>query len=464
MQSETRQEIWLEAAEELRDRIGGDLYDRWLKPLSILRAAEDELRLGAPNKFWQEWVEESYLREMSAALERRAGCPIRLTLGIDPHLFREMRKSQDQILAEVKEERRQELPPEVDLAKAPAKAGGPMRSCGEPQTLENFVVGASNRMAHASALQMVEQPGVLYNPFFVHGGCGLGKTHLLRGICHALRKRHPGRAVRYLTGEEFLNQFVSSLKAGTIGKFRERHRAPQVMVIDEIHLLGNKSRTQEEFLHTFNSLVDAGHQVVIASDSHPKEIGKMAETLVGRFLSGLVVMVGRPELATRLEILRRRAQRARVPFSEELLALIAERVRSNVRELLGAFNFLEENAFQDGAPLDPARALVLLAESLRIEDRRLGLSRIADTVSRRFGVPVAALASAGRSRALSLARQVAMYLARKYTDRSLAEIGKFFGDRNHAAVKSAEARVEGLRQTSPALAMDIEKIIDSFHE
>jgi chromosomal replication initiator protein len=503
-------EIWAEIADGLAERIGKDRYAHWLHPMSVLLATEDELRLGVPNAFWLDWVERHYLGEVAAAVEQRLHRAVRVTLAIDPELFRSLRKSQDRILAGVDRVRAEEAvqlelagwkpgpavpaepaaparpqdevagarPPAGAARPFPAVAHGPNagpsagtvpaaprapeEAKGEVQTLKNFVVGPSNRMAFASALQVVESPGQVFNPLFIYGSCGIGKTHLMKGIWAGLRARHPDRQVRFLTGEDFLNQFVMSTRTGTTVKFRERHRAPQVLVIDDIHILRAKKKTQEEFLFTFNTLVDAGHQVVLSSDSHPKTIADLPESLTGRFLAGLVVNVARPEFEVRLEILRRRAVRARIPLREDVLVVIAEKVRSNIRELIGAFTYLEQRSFQDGRPLDPATALVLLAEELKIEERKLGLPVIVQCVGRHYGIPVEEILSPSRHRSLTLARQVAMYIARKHTKRSLAEIGTFFGGRNHTSVKTAESKVEALRLEDPALARDIEKIIDSF--
>jgi chromosomal replication initiator protein len=257
MRLESRDEVWPGIREDLCVRIGRDRFDRWLAPLSLVECGEDEVRLGTPNKFWLEWIEERYLGEVAAALERKAGRAVRVRLAIDPELFRRMRKSQGKILGDL---RRPGEPPEPEISAErvtrgmpgaagrlaspaidgppPPAAGSPWRPGPETQTLDSFVVGRSNRMAHRAALDVVENPGGVYNPLFIHGGCGLGKTHLLRGIRQAILDRHPGLAARYLTGEEFLNQFVAHLQAKTILKFREKFRSPQVLVIDDIHLLG----------------------------------------------------------------------------------------------------------------------------------------------------------------------------------------------------------------------------------
>jgi len=466
---------WTDLAPELRERLGTERYDRWIAPLSVLSDGERELKLGAPNKFWLEWIENRYLKDIIAAVELRAGAAVQVTLGIDPELYCRLRRQQREVMAGVSGgagdaealAAASGIPAGLPLLAAEAGApdarepGGP---CLEAQTLENFVVGFCNRIAYTEARRVVESGEVHYNPLFIHGASGVGKTHLLRAIFHGLRTRAPALATRFITGECFLNQFVDSLKAGTIGRFREAHRAPRVTLIDDIQLLGNKVRTQEEFLHTFNTLADCGQQIVITSDCHPSTIENLQKGLLGRFISGLVVEVGRPDFETRLNIVRRKAERARVPFQDEVLFLLAECVRGSVRDLIGAWNLLEANAVDGGAPLSPERAHQILARMPGLWEPRVSQARIAQRVARHYGVSVEALASDRRHRSLALARQVAMYLSRKYTERSLAEIGQFFGDRNHTSVKSAESKVQRLLQKNPVLAKDVEIIIDSFND
>jgi chromosomal replication initiator protein len=333
-------------------------------------------------------------------------------------------------------------------------------------TLENFVVGSSNHLAFNAALQVLDSPGVLYNPFFVHGPPGVGKTHLLKGLCrafrHCRRRRNAGpRAtapgddgaaagaflrVSYITGEQFFNQFAASVQDGTVRKFRERYRSLDVLLVDDIHLLINKKKTQEEFLHTFNSLADGGRQVVLASDSSPKSLTDLGASLVGRFVSGLVVGIKKPDYETRLGIARLEAQRLQLRLDESILAFVAERVRGSARELIGA---LKQIAIQDqvhGGDLDLKAVEEALADFIREDEQRLTLPRIQEVVAAHFQLAPEALASPSRLRQVAIARQVAMFLARRHTRCSLCEIGRHFGNRNHTTVRCAIARVEGLIQ------------------
>ncbi len=480
------EEIWRGIAGELREKVGADRYDRWLAPLRVASVGEDEVRLGVPNRFWLEWIESRYLPVIASCMSEKAGRSVRISLVIHPELFQQLRRSQREALAGFPWGEAGDSKPAEPWASAcglssgaagpsarkvgsdglprPASIGPHPPACpGSPcGTLDDFVVGGSNQLAFNAALQVAGDCGARYNPLFIHGGSGLGKTHLLRGILHALHRREGGWPVRYLTGEEFLSQFVSSLKGGTIARFRQTYRTRHVLLVDDVHLLGNKLKTQEEFLHTFNYLMDSGNQIVLTSDCHPRTIENLSKPLLGRFLSGLVAEVGKPDFETRLRILRQRQERSRAPFAEEVLPLAAEVLRGNVREILGAFNLLEAAARSTGREMTAPEAKNLLGQRLLMRECRPCLSRILQAVSDYYQMSSRALSARGRQRSLTLPRQVAMYLARKYTDRSLAEIGKAFGDRNHTSVKSAENRVRRLIETSPAIATDVEKIIDSF--
>ncbi len=488
MKTRTCEEIWHDLAVELREKVGADRYDRWLAPLRVDSAGEDEIRLGVPNKFWLEWIEDRYLPVIASSMSGKAGRAVRISLVIHPELFQQLRRSQREALAgfpwgKAGESSLAQPWPSASIVPAGAgdlgtravvPAGFPRPASSGPRpaaspwassgTLDDFVVGGSNQLAFNAALQVASSPGEHYNPLFIHGSSGLGKTHLLRGILHALQRRDGSWPARYLTGEEFLNQFVSSLKGGTITRFRQLYRAPQLLLVDDVHLLGNKLKTQEEFLHTFNYLMDSGNQVVLASDCHPRTIENLRKPLMGRFLSGLVAEVGKPDFDTRLRILRQRQERSIGQFTDEVLRLSAETLRGNVREILGAFNLLEAASRSMGTALTAAEAKDLLGQSLLVRERRPSLGRIVEAVADYYQMSLRALSASGRQRSLTLPRQVAMYLARKYTDRSLAEIGKAFGDRNHTSVKSAESKIQQLLVTMPALAKDVEKIIDSFED
>ncbi len=308
--------------------------------------------------------------------------------------------------------------------------------------LESFVVGQGNQMAFNAAVYVAEFPGIQYNPLFIHGNCGLGKTHLLQGLCKRFIEHHPTKRWVYLTGEEFTNDFLSALRTNKIDSFRRRMRDLDLLVIDDVHFLGGKKATQEEFLHTFNAIEAMGRQMVMVSDDHPKMIEEFGESLINRFVSGMVVRIDPPNFATRCEILRSLSHRGHLQLSEEVIAWIARRVTQNVRELEGAMTRIAAHMKLTGRPADAA----LAQESLGDLDRQMvapvKLENILQAVCNYFALEHKDLMSGRRQRTISLARSIAMFLIRKTAKLSFPEIGSRMGKRNHSTVISACRRIE----------------------
>ncbi|MGA2583064.1 MAG: chromosomal replication initiator protein DnaA [Tepidisphaeraceae bacterium] len=308
--------------------------------------------------------------------------------------------------------------------------------------IDNFVVGQSNQMAFNTALYVAEYPGAQYNPLFIHGGCGLGKTHLLQGLCKRFIQHHPTKRWNYLTGEEFTNDFLVALRTNKVDAFRRKMRELDLLVIDDVHFLGGKKATQEEFLHTFNAIEAMGRQVVMASDNHPKLIEEFGESLINRFVSGMVVRIDPPNFITRCEILRSLALRSGMCLPEEVISWVARRVTQNVRELEGAIIRIAAHVKITGQIPDAA----ITQEALGDLDRQLIApirpDNILQSVCNYFGLEQKDLMSGRRQRTISLARSVAMYLVRKTAKLSFPEIGIKMGKRNHSTVISACRRIE----------------------
>ena len=321
----------------------------------------------------------------------------------------------------------------------------PADFAGKPRLrhdLATYVVGSANALAYNTVLYTAEFPGGQYNPLFVHGNCGLGKTHLLQGLCKKFAEFHPTKRWSYLTGEEFTNEFLTALRGNKLDTFRRKMRDLDLLVIDDVHFLGGKKATQEEFLHTFNAIEAMGKQVVMASDNHPKLIEEFGESLVNRFVSGMVVRVDPPNLATRTDILKALAGRMNTPLSEEVIGWIARRVTQNVRELEGAVTRVAAFVKLTGRPADVA----MVQESLGDLDRNLVTpvrpENVMQAVCTYFGLEMKDLMTGRRQRTISLARSVAMYLIRKTAKLSFPEIGGRMGKRNHSTVISACRRIE----------------------
>ncbi|HKX46357.1 MAG TPA: chromosomal replication initiator protein DnaA, partial [Planctomycetota bacterium] len=315
---------------------------------------------------------------------------------------------------------------------------------------DSFVVGPCNRFAHAAAVGVSETPGKAYNPFFVHGGVGLGKTHLMQSICRALIERDPAVRILYLSCETFVNHFIGALENGDLARFRNKYRYVDVLVVDDIHLLGNKERTQEEFFHTFNTLYNAGKQIVLSSDSPPKDIPALQGRLVSRFKWGLVTELEPPCYETRMAILARKARERGRELPDDVASVLAERIESNIRELEGAVTKLIGYSGIARAPITVDLARECLRELFSQRRGQPTMEDVLKVVTDHYGVRAADLQSRRRTKHIANSRQVGMFLARKVTRLSLEEIGGFFGGRDHSTVLYAIQKVERLYQSDPS--------------
>ncbi|MDP6955667.1 MAG: chromosomal replication initiator protein DnaA, partial [Planctomycetota bacterium] len=326
-------------------------------------------------------------------------------------------------------------------------------------TFDNFVVGPCNRFAHAASVGVGEAPGTNYNPFFLHGSVGLGKTHLLQSMCWSLLEREPNTRILYLSCETFVNHFISALEDGDLQAFRHKYRNVDVLVVDDIHILANKERTQEEFFHTFNTLYNAGKQIVLSSDSPPRDIPTLQERLVSRFKWGLVTEIEAPCYETRMAILKRKSRDRGTELPDDVAQLLAENVESNIRELEGAVTRLMGFASLSGQAVTPELARQALSDLFPATIGAPTIHDILSLVTEHFSVRLADLQSRRRTQSIVLPRQVAMYLARKITPLSLEEIGSYFGGRDHSTVLHAVNKVSGTLERDPAMARLAESLL-----
>jgi chromosomal replication initiator protein len=421
---------------ELRHRIGPKRYNAWFKHTVDLQLEEDMLRISVPNPFVANWIEGHYLKEIHGALETVFPEPVPCVhVMLDPSLNNKLRKRQ--------------LDDQADIVRR--TAAGRTRKKASTVTpirhsLGDFVVGQSNKLAYSAAEAVAAGNGVMFNPLFVHGPCGVGKTHLLHGVCDAMnRAGREGKMLRwrYVTAEGFTNEFIGALRQKKLEEFRARYRQLDVLAIDDVHFLAAKRATQDEFLHTFNAIANQGNQVLLASDTHPRLVADLNEQLVSRFLAGMVVKIDTPDPALRLKILERLADRLRMNICPEVLEYIASHVHGSVRELegtlvkLGALAALESGL----VTLDLARET--LADHLARTESAISLGEIEAVVSSFFGVTPADIHSSRRTRTVSAARAVTMLLARRHTQMSFPEIGRAIG-KNHSSVVLGVQRMEKL--------------------
>ncbi|MEK6799172.1 MAG: chromosomal replication initiator protein DnaA [Planctomycetota bacterium] len=420
----------------IAEKIGPKGFGIWFKNATQFTLADHYLRISVPNRFVGEWIERNFSGPILESVREITGEEYTLSFTTDPNLARGLAKKQPDRQVEFAANHPDRL------ARANRRSGvGASHALPLRGKLADFVAGPSNRLAHAAALNVIEHPGVQFNPLFLHGGCGVGKTHLLQAVCNAWKEKHPDLRWRYVSGEEFTNDFVYAVKAREMDAFHERYRSLDALVIDDVHFLANKRATQEGFLHTFKAIDAAGKQIVLASDAPPKLIGHFSESLVSRFLSGMVVRIESPDIEVRTKVLRQRAQRLKVEVSDAVIRYMAESFRANIRELEGALLKVVAQAQLSSEPITTVLAERALKDLVRQTAPVVLLSDIESGVSIYFGLAPADLHTSRKSRTIALARGIAMYLARKHTEMSFPEIGRFMGNKNHSTVILAARRI-----------------------
>ena len=423
----TAERLWDDVSGRLREALNETTYATWFGDVAAGELVDDTFSLEVPNDFTREWIEGHFLGFVKAAARDALARDVRVTLTVRD--------------------------PGAAPGEAPAEPAAPGAVPIEPRppavpkyTFDLFVIGSSNRFAHAAALAVAEAPAQAYNPLFIYGGTGLGKTHLLQAIGQYVSEHTKGSTTRYVTSETFMNDFINSLRDKRIEGFKQRYRTYDVLLVDDIQFLEGKERIQEEFFHTFNSLYEAGRQIVISSDRPPKEIATLEARLRSRFEWGLLTDVQAPDLETRIAILRKKVNIDRIQVHDpEVLTFVAGRVSTNIRELEGALTRVVAFSSLTGRPMTVELAESVLRDVFpQGEAPEVSISRIQETVSDRFGMSVAELCSAKRSQAVAYPRQVAMYLSRELTDSSLPKIGKEFGGRDHTTVIHATSKIARL--------------------
>jgi chromosomal replication initiator protein len=433
-------EVWKKAALRIAERVGESVYQLWFTPMKMVQLKDQTAVLEIPNRFFKEWIEDSYAgiitEEISKILGYAVGLKYRTAEREDAALRR---------LDSKMETRRTKL----------ASRGIHLNP---KYRFETFVVGPSNQFAHAAAKRVGENPGVAYNPLFIYGGVGLGKTHLMNAIGNAIIDRNPDVAVHYVSAEGFTNEVVSALRHEKMGEFKDKFRNVDVLLIDDIQFIANKTATQEEFFHTFNSLYEKQHQIVISSDRAPLEISDISDRLRSRFSMGLIADIQPPEVETKVAILYKKALNERMTIPEDVAYFIATRVKSNIRELEGCLIKLGAHASLTNMPIDLEMAKRVLKDLISDEEKPITVDAIQKVVCEHFGVKLQDMKARKRTKEVATARQVAMYLAKRFTNLSLTEIGNAFGGKDHATVIYACRQIEEKKAKDPALAKIIETL------
>ncbi|GAB4261034.1 MAG: chromosomal replication initiator protein DnaA [Thermoleophilia bacterium] len=455
MDRERVEAVWTEARALIAARVNEGTYRIWFDPTVGLDFSDTEFTVGVASDFARDWIDTRFRSLIVEALSTVLGDTVTLRLVVSDDVARRLAErapAQDAPTGSVSSEDfgdRPRRPPvahtrRADTRTTDAPAGSSPTDIGlNPKyTFESFVIGPSNRFAHAAALAAAESPGTAYNPLFIYGGVGLGKTHLLQAIGHYVMRHSPRLRVKFTTIEIFTNEFINSLRDEKIEGFKRRYRDNDVLLIDDIQFLERKEQTQEEFFHTFNTLFEAGKQIVITSDRSPKALQTLSDRLLSRFEWGLTTDIQPPDLETRIAILRKKVQLEGIRLhDEEVLAHIASRVPTNIRELEGCLTRVVAYASFNGRPIDVDLAREVLKDIPETAGTRVTIELILNTVASTLAVSVAEIKGDKRTRNIVQARHVAMYLARELTDASLPKIGERIGGRDHTTVLHAVDKV-----------------------
>lgn len=437
---------------EIKKRVKPGLYKNLFKDLKLIELSEDKIKLKTRDKVVKSLLEKQYLKLLEEVAEKTFRKKLQVEL-LSPE---EVKNIKQPDLFQIIEKKKREK----EVLQEPSKINS---NLNPKYTFENFVVGSSNQFAHAAALAVAENPGKAYNPLFIYGGVGLGKTHLMQAIGNYILKKDPTKKVVYTTTETFMNQLIEALKSDNIHKFREQYRSVDVLLIDDIQFIGGKERTQIEFFHTFNALYDAGKQVVLTSDRPPKDIPTLTERLRSRFEWGLIADIQPPDFETRIAILKRKAEEERIEVSDKVIKLLATMIKSNIRQLEGALVKLKAKATLEGRPINEKLVKELFSAETPEKRRErkikeVSLKIIKKMVSKEFGITVELLESPSRKKKVAFARQIAMFIAKRLGNYPYAQIAEAFKRDDHTTVIHAVRKVEELLKEDEELKERVEQL------
>jgi len=434
-------QIWEKVKAELRELLPADIFDSWFTDITCLQAAESEIVLGVQSDFSAIWINDNYLDLISKAFQRFLGRPVSILLetATDPSNLKTAEDPQTHNRAAEHEEQR-------EAPRVPARAKPQLESnLNRRNTFENFVVGNNSQLAHAAAIAVAHAPASAYNPLFLYGDTGLGKTHLMHAVGHHILNTRANARVVYLSSEKFTNEFISAIQENTLTKFRQRYRKVDVLLLDDVQFLSGKERIQEEFFHTFNELFEQQKQIFLSSDRPANEIAKLENRLVSRFQWGLVTDIQAPDFETRVAILRKKAEQHNFKVADEIINFIAQHIVKNIRRLEGALIKVCSYSSLTGNPLEISTCEMLLSDVLmEAAKQQLTIDTIQKKVADYFELRHSDMLSRRRPNHIAVPRQIAMYLSRDLTKHSLQEIGEAFGGRDHGTVIHACRQVENL--------------------
>jgi len=444
--------IWGDCLPRLKAILGETIFETWIVPLALQEEQSEraqELVLEAPDPFFQNWVLKNYIAVIQETLRSNLSNKEQLDLKVKII-------SKDRVASK-----------EVNIKEFQTHVQGEQRESFilNPRfTFDNFVVGPCNRFAHAASLAVAESPARAYNPLFIYGGVGLGKTHLMQAICHYVRGKNESTHICYAPSERFTNELIDAIQHHSTSAFRQRYRNMDILLVDDIHFIAGKESTQEEFFHTFNALYDAHKQIIICSDRPPREILKLEERLVSRFSWGLITDIQSPDFETRVAILKKKIEKEPVHIPDDVIFLIAEIIKTNIRELEGALIRVVACSLLEEKPITLDLAREVLKDCIRQIKKPLHFQTIQECVADEFGVSLVELKTKRRNKNIVLPRQIAMYLSRRLTEASLPEIARFFGGKDHTTVLYAYNKIKSELENNTDLKHRVHKIIQNIKQ
>lgn len=432
---------WEKARVGLKEKIGETSYETWLSTLQVSEKDSSTLIVETPDEFFKNWIVDHYLALMQDTLSGFAGHPVAVEFSINPQLLSKTAQTKLTSL-----EKNFERPEKQSVG------------LNSRFTFENFVIGSSNRFACAASMAVAESPAKAYNPLFIYGQVGLGKTHLMQAITQKIHQLHPDLKICYISSEKFTNELIESIRNRTTTNFRQKYRHIDVLLIDDIHFIAGKESTQEEFFHTFNALHDNRKQIIICSDRPPKEISNLEERLSSRFAWGLITDIQPPDFETRVAILRKKIEREPVDVPQDVILFIAEQIKTNIRELEGALIRVVAYSLLEEKPISLEMAKLVLKDMVKETIKIISIEMIQEGVANYFKITPHDLRAKRRNKTSVLPRQIAMYLTRKLTTLSLPEIGSAFGGKDHTTVLHSYRKIDQDVQLNAELRNTIDRL------
>lgn len=435
--SANEKHAWILFQEKIKEKVSPQQFTTWFVNLRLLKFSAKEVYINVPNSFCMEWLENNYMEVISTALSEATNTNYKIRFVVDSKGF-------------------QEHAPSSQRSSCPSNEKSP-DYINKNYSFDNFLVGPCNRLAHAAALAVAESPGTAYNPLFIHGPVGLGKTHLLQAIFLQLQQRSGRHSALYLPCESFVNHYIATIKTGDWDSFRNKYRQIDVLLIDDVHFLANSQSTREEFFHTFNALYTCQKQIVLSSDCPPEEIPTIEERLISRFKWGLITRIDPPGFETSVAIIQRKTALLNMEISYDVARYLAEHATSSIREIEGAITNINRYAAISENKID-LNFVKQVIRGFTKQKNYIGIEEILNTVTKHFGVQLSHLHSKRKFKSITLPRQVAMYLARKLTNLSLEEIGGYMGGRDHTTVMHADEKIRKLRKQDQSISATLRKL------